>query len=94
MRNTDYINKLVNEQLGGDKSRLPELFEDESVFMNLQNMATDSDWYHFEPKSYDGCYLVRGFPGFQVYEQERGAMSNLRVFGHLSEAAGYFFNNY
>jgi hypothetical protein len=94
MRNTDYINKLVNEQLGGDKSRLPELFEDESVFMNLQKMAVDSDWYHFELKSYDGCYLVRCFPGFQVYEQERGVKSNQRVFSHLSEAAAHFFNTY
>lgn len=94
MRNTEYLNKLVSEQLSGDSSRLPELFEDESVFLNLQKQALDSDWYHFEPKSYDGCYLVRSFPGFHVYQQERGAMSNLRVFGHLSEAAAHFFSTY
>lgn len=94
MRNTEYINNLVKDRLGCDRSRLPELFKDESVFMNLQKLALDSDWYHFEPKSYDGCYLVRGVPGFQVYDQERGTMSNLRVFGCLSEAATHFFNTY
>jgi hypothetical protein len=92
MSNIEYLEQLVRERLEGDRSRIGELFADESVFQQLQAMARTSDWYHFEPKTYDGQYLVRSFAGYEVYEQERGTKSNSRTFSTLSEAVIEFFN--
>jgi len=40
------------------ETRLLELFFDREVFDALRAEGRPSDWYHFEPKTYDGQYLV------------------------------------
>lgn len=94
MNSFEYLKNQVEQRLGGDRTRIAELFNDEELFIKLQDLTGTSDWYHFKPGTFDGCYLVRAFPGYQVYEQERGSMSNLRVFSELSDAATHFFNAY
>lgn len=92
MNNFEYIEHLIAERLGGDRRRIGELFEDEALFRELQAGAKDSDWFHFEPKTYDGQYFVQTYSGYAVYEQDRGAQSNRYVFEKLADAATHFFN--
>jgi len=93
MSNIEYLEQLIRGRLEGQRQRVGELFADESVFLQLQAMAKSSDWYHFEPKTYDGQYLVRRGSGYEVYEQDRGVKSNLRKFSTLAEAAVELFNS-
>lgn len=81
------LESLVKERLAGDTSRLPELFLEPEVFYLLRDAAQPGDVYHFEPKSFDGFYLVEVPEGFQVYWQERGAKSTTRTFTSLRDAA-------
>jgi hypothetical protein len=85
------LDSLVQERLGGDKARLLELFETREVFDLLKSANVSTDWYHFEPKTFDGQYLVATPAGFQVYQQERGAKSDVRDFSTLREAAAALF---
>ncbi|WP_157900018.1 hypothetical protein [Rhodoferax koreensis] len=85
------LDALVNERLGGDKSRLFELFESREVFDLLRAADQPEDWYHFEPKTFDGDYLVETPEGFQIYWQERGTKAAVRNFTLLLDAARAFF---
>lgn len=67
------LDALVEERLGGDKSRLLELFESREVFDLLRVPGQPADWDHFEAKTFDGDYLVETPDGFQAYWQERGS---------------------
>ena len=72
-------------------TRLSELFENSEVFNLLKAQAQPADWYQFEPKTFDGEYLVETSNGFQVYQQDRGVRSSVRDFGTLREAASALF---
>lgn len=85
------LDALVEERLGGDKSRLLELFKSREVFDLLRISGLPGDWYHFEPKTFDGDYLVETSDGFHVYWQERGKKTAERHFSSLKEAANAFF---
>lgn len=86
-----YIDDLVQERLGGDESRIAELFYDDAVFPELISNGRNSDWYHFEPKTFDGEYFVRVGSGYACYQQDRGAKFNSMSFSNVHEAAVYFF---
>jgi hypothetical protein len=81
----------VEERLGGDKSRLLELFEGREVFDLLRGAGQRADWYHFEPRTFDGDYLVETPDGYQVFWQERGSKTAVRNFTSLRDAAKAFF---
>ncbi len=86
-----YVDKLVEEKLEGDESRIAELFHDDTIFSELIARGKDSDWYHFEPKTYDGEYFVKVGSGYACYEQERGSKSHSMSFGNIHEAAIHYF---
>jgi len=92
MESLEQLNRLISERLNGDRGRIAELFQDEAVFVQMRDLARESDWVHFSPKTYDGYYLVNECSGYLVYFQERGSKSGFRVFNSLAEAATYFFN--
>lgn len=85
------LEALVQERLGGDNARLLELFDTRDVFEMLRAGAPDSDWYHFEPKTFDGRYLIETESGFRTYQQDRGAKEGIRDFASLREAAQLLF---
>lgn len=85
------LDALVRERLGGDKARLPELFETPEVFEQLKANGKPGDWFHFEPKTFDGEYLIATPRGYQVYHQERGSRTGVRDFGSLRDAAKMVF---
>ncbi|HEY4083021.1 MAG TPA: hypothetical protein VGM81_20240 [Burkholderiaceae bacterium] len=91
MTGIDTLDNAVNDRLGGDESRLLELFVTRDMFDQLKAAARPSDWYHFEPKTYDGQYLVETPEGFEVYDQDRGLRTNARQFGSLRAAAEAMF---
>lgn len=85
------LDRFVVARLGGDETRLLELFATREVFDALRAEGRPSDWYHFEPKTYDGQYLVETPYGFEVYEQDRGSRIGVRRFDTLRDAAQAFF---
>jgi hypothetical protein len=85
------LDRFVAARLGGDESRLLELFATREVFDALRAEGQPSDWYHFEPKTLDGQYLVETPGGFEVYEQDRGSRTKVRRFDTLTDAARAFF---
>ena len=86
-----YVDKLIQDRLDGDEARVAELFYDAAVFDELIRHGKNSDWYHFEPKTFDGEYFVRSANGYACYRQDRGAKSNLASFGNIHDAAVHFF---
>ena len=95
MSAVDRLDALVHERLGGDTSRLLELFEDREVFDLLKAADRSADWYHFVPRTLDGEYLVETTDGsFQIYWQERGAKTAVNNFLSLRDAAQAFFRWY
>lgn len=92
MLTMERLDTLVQERLGGDKARLLELFETREVFEILKAGSQASDWYHFEPKTFDGQYLVETQNGFQTYQQDRGLKERVRDFASLQEAARALFD--
>lgn len=89
-----HLQRLFVQRLGGDRSRIGELFRDETILRQLEQFDEETDWYHFRPASFDGCYLVRGPAGYEVYEQDRGSKTHLRAFNRLEMAAAHFFHSY
>ena len=85
------LDGFVVARLGGDEARLLELFATREVFDALRAEGQPSDWYRFEPKTYDGQYLVETPDGFEVYEQDRGSRTAVQRFDTLREAANAFF---
>jgi hypothetical protein len=85
------LDRFVVAHLGGDETRLLELFATREVFDALRAEGRSSDWYHFEPKTYDGRYLVETSDGFEVYEQDRGSRTAVQRFDTLRDAAQAFF---
>jgi len=88
-----YLEGRVRTEIGGHWAAIGQLFNDPSILDELRSMAKDSDWYHFEPKTFDGRYLLRSSGGFEVYEQDRGVKSRSRLFATLPEAASHMFNS-
>ncbi len=88
-----YIDKLIEEKLDGDKSRVAELFKIDSIFDELIANGKNSDWYHFEPKTYDGEYFIKVGSGYACYEQERGSKSHSMSFNDIHQAAIHYFTN-
>lgn len=86
------IDSFIKERLSGDWGRLAELFETREVYDVLRARATPGDWYHFEPKTFDGQYLVETAEGWQTYQQDRGTRSAVRDFKSLREAASHLFS--
>lgn len=91
MYTLERLQTIVQDRLGGDMSRLAELFQDREVFDLLKAKEQPADWYHFEHKTLDGEYLVETPSGFQVYQQDRGVRCSVRDFGTLQEAACTLF---
>jgi hypothetical protein len=94
MTNHDLLKSLIGDIRGGDPLRISKLFETNEVFLQLRAAGQDSDWYHFEPKTYDGCYLVQDGSHFLVYQQDRGSKIDLYSFSTLRAAAERFFSEY
>ena len=88
-----YIDELVREKLNGDENRVAELFKSESIFDELLAHAKDSDWYHFEAKTYDGEYFVKSESLYLCYKQDRGSKSQQMSFNNINDAAVYYFTN-
>jgi hypothetical protein len=86
-----YIDELIKEKLDGDESRVAEIFIDDKIFDELIAKGKNSDWYHFEPKTYDGEYLIKTGSGYSCYQQDRGAKSNSASFSNLHQAAIHYF---
>ena len=86
------LDRFIVARLGGDETRLLELFATREVFDALRAAGRPSDWCHFEPKTYDGQYLVETPDGFEVYEQDRGSRTAVRRFDALRDAAQAFFH--
>ena len=87
----DYLDHQIEIKLGGDSSRIEELFFNEEVLSELILRGQNSDWYHYEIKTYDGWYLVKSDGKYQAYFQERGGKYYARQFNKLNEAASYFY---
>jgi hypothetical protein len=85
------LDRFIVARLGGDETRLLELFATREVFDALRAEGQPSDWYHFEPKTFDGQYLVETPDGFEVYAQDRGSRTGVRRFETLLDAAQAFF---
>ncbi len=85
------LDELVAARLGGDESRLMELFETREVFDALRADARQSDFFRFKPCTYDGRYLVEQSGGFEVYLQERGIRCDVYWFASLRSAAQALF---
>ncbi|MBB5203360.1 hypothetical protein HNQ51_000653 [Inhella inkyongensis] len=85
------LDEFVASRLGGDASRLLELFETREVFDALRAGAHPSDWYHFEPNTYDGRYLIETPDGYETYQQDRGSKTLVERFASLSAAAAAVF---
>lgn len=77
-----YINQMVDEQLGGDASRFDELWElIPNLSEVLRSFNSDSNWLHWSRKTYDGWYCVANpNAGFDVYYQERGHRERAKHF--------------
>lgn len=88
-----YIDQLIEEKLNGDENRVVELFQDESIFDELIAKGKNSDWYHFEPKTFDGEYFVKTANSYMCYQQERGAKYGSMSFSNIQEAAIHYFTN-
>ena len=86
-----YIDELIKEKLEGDESRVAELFVDDAIFNELIGRGKDTDWYHFETKTYDGEYFVRTGSGYICYAQDRGVKSQAMRFSDVHQAAIYYF---
>jgi len=87
----DYLAQEVDHKLSGDSSRVGELFDNDSVFERLKSLGKNSDWYHYEPKTFDGWYLVQSNGNYLSYYQERGGKYHQKRFETLKEAAEYFY---
>jgi len=87
----DTLDRFIASRLKGDESRFLELFETREVFEALKAAGRASDWYHFEPKTFDGQYLVEAHDGFEVYLQDRGSRTSVRHFSTLRAAAQAMF---
>ena len=88
-----YIDALIGERLGGDRSRVVELFEKEEILDELNRHSKIEDWFHFAPRSYDGAYLVKTGNEFSCFYQEKGRAQAESKFNNLKEAAAYFFKS-
>ncbi len=87
-----YLDFLVDKNLGGDKSRVVELFQDDSVFEELNKNSSSYDWFHFEPKTLDGDYFIKAKNGYRCFMQERGQLvSCVEKFPNIEDAAKHFF---
>jgi len=75
------------DKLGGDETRVLELFASDEIF----NELTDDGWHYFAPNTFDGFYLVKATYGYACYSQNRGAKSHTKTFSTLQEAAEYYF---
>ena len=91
--NKQHLDIIIDEKLGGDKSRVLELFQDEGILTELNSNSKSGDWFHFEPKTYDGIYLIKVGGGFATYYQERGRTLTEKWFKELLDAATYCFKN-
>ena len=91
MTGLETLDRFVDARLGGDGSRLLELFETREVYEALKVEARTSGWYHFERKTYDGRYLIETSVGFEVFDQDRGSKTGVQRFGTLREAAQAMF---
>jgi len=88
-----YLDNLIDKKLNGDKTQVVTLFKDDSIFLELNSNANVSDWFHFEPKTFDGDYLIKDKKGYLCYYQERGIVSCEKSFDDISDAAKHFFNS-
>ncbi|HET6397207.1 MAG TPA: hypothetical protein VFF91_10250 [Pseudoxanthomonas sp.] len=78
---TDYLQHLVAEHLGGDRSRFDELWTlVPDLPRRLRGFDADGEWLHWSPKTFDGWYCVPARGGFDVYYQERGRVGEVRHF--------------
>lgn len=86
-----YIDKLIDQKLNGEKHRVVELFDSDSIFDELNENSEHNDWLHFELKTYDGDYLVKEGESYLVYLQERGRILAFEKHDCLKDAAQSFF---
>ena len=87
---TEYLEKLVESELGGDKSKFEELWTRIPEFAErLHSFNADSSWLHWTPKTFDGWYCVKASNEYHVYYQERGSKSDFTKFQDEREAINY-----
>lgn len=85
-----YLEKLITEKFGGDKSRVFELFEDDEIYQNLIILDKKGGWLNYKKNLYDGWHLIKHLESYDVYYQERGAILERKRFKTLKEAAVFF----
>ncbi len=87
---TSCLQALVDDRLGGDASRLDELWSMIPDFaQRLRAFDTDGSGLHWRPKTFDGWYCVAVAGGFEVYYQERGFKEPPRHFADERAAVLY-----
>lgn len=86
-----YLEILVTDRLGGDKSRVVELFDDNEVYRNLVVLDVTGGWLNYKNNLNDGWHLIEHFGFYDVYYQERGAILERSRFEKLKEAAAFFY---
>lgn len=86
-----YLQRLVAEHLDGDASRFEELWtvvpDIGRTIRGMTDLATDVQWRR---RTLDGWYCVQEGSRYEVYNQERGIVSDLRTFPTEPAAVTYF----
>lgn len=88
----DLLTSSIAAQLGGDRRRVVELFQDRSLHARLAALPADG-WLNYRDASADGLYFVEREGVYAVYSRERGSVSyDFQQFLRISDAAAYFFS--
>jgi len=86
-----YLDKLIESKVSGDKKRILELFQDDSVFLELVRNEHSSDWFRFQENTFDGEYLIKKNNKYVCFQQDRGIKFGTASFENIAEAAKYLF---
>lgn len=88
-----YIEGVIKDYLGGDAKRFDELWLLVPGFgENLRAFNSDASWLHWSKKTFDGWYCIAAQGGYEVYYQERGHVSQRRLFTSEKEATRFAIN--
>ena len=86
-----HLDKLIESKLKGDKSRVNELFQDDSILIELSNNEHSNDWFRFKENTFDGEYLIKKNNSYVCYQQDRGHKFGVAEFENINQAAQHLF---
>lgn len=81
----------IANRLAGDRERVVELFDDNTLHADLAAYQGSSE-FRFSVGTSDGYYFVASGAGYDVYFQDRGAVQYIHRFADIRAAATYFFS--